>query len=120
MLKSTLLVSLFLSLSINFAHASTLESALIEGVKFLDDVPEVEWYRVDGSTLIIGWKCIPKFFPHTNRKSAIRGTITTGKKIQVWAVRHNQKKWAVGSGEPFICSVSAKNGRVKSDTCPYR
>ena len=42
MLKSTLLASLFLSLFINFAHASALESALIEGVKFLDDIPEEE------------------------------------------------------------------------------
>ena len=66
MLKSTLLVSLFLSLSINFAHASALESSLIEGVKFLDDIPEVEGYREDGSTLIIGWKGMPNFSSHTN------------------------------------------------------
>ncbi len=118
MLKSTLLASLFLSLSLNFAHASALESALIEGVKFLDDVPEVEWYKVDGSTLVIGWKGIPRFFTRTNRKAAIRGTITTGKKVKVWAVRHNQKKWAIGKGQSSICSVSAKNGRVKTDTCP--
>jgi hypothetical protein len=45
MLKSTLLASLFLSLSINFVHASALKSSLIEGVKFLDDIPEVEGYR---------------------------------------------------------------------------
>ena len=60
MLKSTLLVSLLLSLSNNFAHASSLESALIEGVKFPDDVPKMEWYRVNMSTLIIGWKGIPQ------------------------------------------------------------
>jgi hypothetical protein len=119
MLKSTLLASLFLSLSINFVHASALENALIEGVKFLDDVHEVEWYRVDGTTVIIGWKGLPQIFTRINRRAATRGTITTGKKVQVWAVRHNQKKWAVGSGKPFICSVSAKNGRVKTDTCPY-
>jgi len=118
-LNSTLLASLLLTLTINFAHASALENALLEGIKFLDDVPEVGWYRVDGSTVIIGWKGLPQFFTHTNRRAAIRGTITTGKKVQVWAVRHNQKKWAVGSGKPFICSVSAKNGRVKTDTCPY-
>jgi hypothetical protein len=53
MLKPTLLVSLFLSLSINFAHASALESALITGVKFLDDILEVELDRVNGSTLVI-------------------------------------------------------------------
>ncbi len=118
MLKLALLATLFLSLSTNFVHASALENALIEGVKFLDDVPEVDWYRVDGSTLIIGWKGLPQFFARTNRKAAIRGTITTGKKVQVWAVRHNQKTWAIGSGQSHICSVSAINGRVKTDTCP--
>ena len=66
MLKSTLLVSLFLSLSINFAHASALESSLIEGVKFLDDVLEVEGCREVGRTLIIGWKGMSNFFSHTN------------------------------------------------------
>ena len=66
MLKSTRLVSLLISLSINFFHASALESSLIGGVKFLDDVFEVEGYRGDGSTLIIGWKGIPDFFSHTN------------------------------------------------------
>jgi hypothetical protein len=66
MLKSTLLVSLFLSLSIKFSHASALESSLIERVKFLDDVPEVEGCREDGSTLLIGWKGMPDFFSHPN------------------------------------------------------
>lgn len=118
MLKSTLLASLFLSMSLNFAHANALESALIEGVKFLDDVPGVEWYRVDGRTLIIGWKGIPQFFPHTNRKAARRAALATGKEVHIWAVRHNQKKWSVGSGASSICSVSAKNGLIKSDNCP--
>ena len=66
MLKSTLLASLFLSLSINFVHASALESSLIEGVKFLDDIPEVEGYREDRIILIIGWKGMPSFSSHTN------------------------------------------------------
>ena len=119
MVKSALLASLFLSMLPSFAHANSMENALIKGVMFLDDVPQVEWYRVDGNSLIIGWKGIPQFFPHTNRRAAIRATLATGRKIHVWAVRHNQKKWSVGSGEPHICSVSAKNGRVESDTCPY-
>jgi hypothetical protein len=66
MLKSTLLASLFLSLSINFVHASALESSLIEGIKFLNDVPEVEGYREDGSILIIEWKGMPDFSSRTN------------------------------------------------------
>ena len=66
MLKSNLLASLFLSLAIKFVNASALESFLIEGVMFHDDVPEVEGYREDGSTLIIGWKGMPNFSSHTN------------------------------------------------------
>jgi|FLOH01.1.fsa_nt_gi hypothetical protein len=119
MLKSILLASLFLSMPLNFAYANSIESAVIEGVKFLGDIPEVEWYRVDGRTLVIGWKGIPRQFPHTNRKAARRAAIATEKEIYVWAVRHNQKKWTVGSGKSYICSVLAKNGRVKTDTCPY-
>tara|TARA_B100000809_G_scaffold239360_1_gene260853 strand:- start:207 stop:590 length:384 start_codon:yes stop_codon:yes gene_type:complete len=118
MLKPTLLAILILSTFFTSAHANSLENALIDGVKFLDDVPEVEWYRVDGRSLIIGWRGIPQFFPHTNRRAAIRATISTGREVHVWAVRHNQKKWTVGGGESHICSVTAKNGRVKTDTCP--
>jgi hypothetical protein len=60
MLKSSLLVSSFLSLPINFTHASALESALIQGVNFLNGVLEVKWYRVNRSTVIIRWKGILK------------------------------------------------------------
>jgi hypothetical protein len=66
MLKSTLLSSLFLSLSINFVRASALENSLIEGIKFLNDGPEVEGYREDGSILIIEWKGMPDFSSRTN------------------------------------------------------
>lgn len=118
MLKPTLLAILILSTFFTSAHANSLENALIDGVKFLDDVPEVEWYRVDGRSLIIGWRGIPQFFPNTNRRAATRATISTGREVHVWAVRHNQKKWTVGGGESHICPVTAKNGRVKTDTCP--
>jgi hypothetical protein len=120
MFKAILRTSLILLTSFTLAQANALEDSLIQGIKFLDDVPEVEWYRADGRSLIIGWKGIPRLFPHTNRKAAIRAALSTGSEIHVWAVRHNQKKWAVGSGESHICSVTAKNnGRIKSDTCPY-
>lgn len=90
---------------------------MIEGVKFLDTISEVEWYRVEGRSLIIGWKGIPKFFPHTNRKAAMRANIATSREVHVWAVRHTQKNWHVGSGKSYICFVSANNGRVKAGTC---
>jgi hypothetical protein len=119
MLKSILFITLFTLSSLSFAHATALKDSMIKGVKFLDDVSEVEWYRVEGRSVIIGWKGVPQFFTRLNRRAATRATISTGREISVWAVRHNQKKWKIGGGEPHICFVIAKNGRVKTDTCPH-
>jgi hypothetical protein len=118
MLRPALCAILILLSSVSFSHANAFKNALIDGVKFLDDIPEVAWYRVEGKSLIIGWKGLPQRFPHTNRRAAMRATISTGTEIHVWAVRHNQKKWKVGNGQSHICSVTAKNGRVQTDTCP--
>jgi hypothetical protein len=119
MLKPAFIASLILLTSFTFAHATAFEDAVIEGVKFLDDIPDVEWYRVEGKSLIIGWKGVPQVFARINRRAATRATISTGREIRVWAVRHKQKKWRVGGGAPHICFVIAKNGRVKTDTCPH-
>ncbi|MBL4664959.1 MAG: hypothetical protein JKY23_03250 [Nitrospinaceae bacterium] len=112
------LLTLILALNVaSPALSSSFKSNMIKGVKFLDDVEEVEWYKVEGKSLIIGWKGVPKYLRHTNRKAAIRGNIATGREIHVWAVRHTQKKWQVGSGKSYICFVSAINGRVKTGNC---
>ena len=46
---------------------------MIEGVKFLDEISEVEWYKVEGKNLIIGWKGIPKFFSTSQPQSSNAG-----------------------------------------------
>jgi hypothetical protein len=118
MLKSILLISLIIFTNPSFSNASALENAMIDGVKFLDDIPEMEWYRVSGKSLVIGWKEIPQIFSRIKLRASIRSTITTGRETQVWAVRHHHKKWKVGNGDSKICWGIARNGRVKSDTCP--
>ena len=111
-------LALILALNITSpAQSSSFKNNIIKGVKFLDDTEEVEWYRVEGKSLIIGWKGIPKDLQHTNRRAAIRGSLATGREVHVWAVRHTQKKWRVGSGKSYICFVSAINGRVKNGDC---
>ena len=82
MLKPTLLAILILSTFFTSAHANSLENALIDGVKFLDDVPEVEWYRVDGRSLIIGWRGIPQFFPtQTGEPRPVQPYLPEGKSM---------------------------------------
>lgn len=119
MFKPALLASFMLYFFVSLAHADSFEAALIKEVHFLDSIPEVEWYHVEGKNLIIGWKSIPPAFPRTNRKAALQATRVTNQEIHVWAVRHNQKKWSVGSGESYICLVTARNGHVKKDNCLY-
>ena len=60
---------LALILALNFAspaQPSSFKNNIIKGVKFLDDIEEVEWYRVEGKSLIIGWKGVPKYIQHTS------------------------------------------------------
>jgi hypothetical protein len=112
------LFTLILALNVaSPAQSSSFKNNIIKGVNFLDDIEEVGWYRVDGKSLIIGWKGVPNNLQHTNRRAAIRGNIATGREVHVWAVRHTQKKWKVGSGKSYICFVSAINGKVKNGNC---
>lgn len=67
------LLALILALNVaSPVQSSSFKNNIIEGVKFLDDIEEVEWCRVERESLIIGWKGVPKYLPHTNRKAAIR------------------------------------------------
>ena len=111
---SILIFALIISIP---AQSASFKENMIKGVKFLDTIPEVDWYKVEGRNLIIGWKGIPIFFPHNNRKAAIRANIATSREIHVWAVRHTQRNWSVGSGKSYICFVTAINGRVKHGNC---
>ena len=77
------------------AQSSSFKNNIIKGVKFLDDTEEVEWYRVEGKSLIIGWKGVPKYLPHTNRRAAIRGSLATGRKNYTfgqYAIRRKNRK----------------------------
>ena len=43
------------------AQSSSFKKNIIKGAKFLDDTKEVECYRVEGKSMIIGWKRLPKY-----------------------------------------------------------
>ena len=54
-------LALILALNITSpAQSSSFKKNIIKGVKFLDDTEEVECYRVEGKSTIIGWKVLPK------------------------------------------------------------
>lgn len=54
-------LALILALNITSpAQSSSFKKNIIKGAKFLDDTKEVECYRVEGKSMIIGWKVLPK------------------------------------------------------------
>jgi hypothetical protein len=55
-----------------------------------------------GQNRLIVWEGIRKYIQHTNRRPVIWGRITSGLEVHIWAVRHAQKKWRIGSRKFYI------------------
>jgi hypothetical protein len=116
-----LCVALFFVLSLNLptsSHAKSLEKELRKSVKYLEEIPEVKWLKVNRDNVIVGWKGFPSNFNLLNTEAALKGTRATGRKVNVWSVRHTQKKWITGT-RPYLCKTTAKNGTVKKTSCNF-
>ncbi len=96
--------------------AKHFDDLLEESVGYLTALPEVAWIKFDEKNVIIGWKGLPSLFAKINREAAINASKATGYPIQVWSVRHSQKKWRTGA-KPFICKTMADRGKVLKSNC---
>lgn len=89
-------LALILALNITSpAQSSSFKKNIIKGVKFLDDTEEVE-----GKSLIIIWKGLPKYLQHTNRRATIYGSLATGREKYTfgpYAIRRKNRRWEVES-----------------------
>ena len=89
-------LALILALNITSpAQSSSFKNNIIKGVKFLDDTEEVE-----GKSLIIIWKGLPKYLQHTNRRATIYGSLATGREKYTfgpYAIRRKNRRWEVES-----------------------
>ena len=88
-------LALILALNITSpAQSSSFKKNIIKEVKFLDDTEEVE-----GKSLIIIWKGLPKYLQHTNRRRTIYGSLATGREKYTfgpYAIRRKNRRWEVG------------------------
>ena len=96
--------------------ASLAGQDLIEGIKFLDDVKKVAWYKTDGKNIIVGWRGVPDDFYGWNYRTALRASKFSNYKVYVWAVRYHQKNWSPGEGGQ-ICISTATRGRFGKTNC---
>ena len=89
-------LALILALNITSpAQSSSFKKNIIKEVKFLDDTEEVE-----GKSLIIIWKGLPKYLQHTNRRATIYGSLATGPEKYTfgpYAIRRKNRRWEVES-----------------------
>ena len=117
MKRSKEVIAGLLVLALWFIPASALAAKKPQkGITFLDDVKKVEWYRVHGKHIIIGWKGLPEDFYHWNYKAALNASKATLYKVHVWSVRYSQKSWSPGEGGQ-ICITTAHMGRFGKTNC---
>jgi len=90
--------------------------SLEDGVRFLKQVENVEWYRVDGQNIIIGWRRVPDNFYDWNHKTAVNASKSSLYKVYVWSVRSRYKDWSPGEGGQF-CITTAQMGRLGKSSC---
>ena len=77
------------------AQSSFFKKKIIKESKFLDDTEEVE-----GKSMIIEWKGLPKYLQHTNRRATIYGSLATGREKYTfgpYAIRRKNRRWEVES-----------------------
>lgn len=107
----------FLGLALFFTSISMVFAQdMKEGVKFLDKVDKVSWYKIDGKDIIIGWKGVPDNFYGLNHRTAVKASMSNLYEVNVWSVRHRQKDWLPGKGGQ-ICVTTAKFGRLGKSNC---
>ena len=96
--------------------AGATQKSLQPTVQFLDNIQKVEWYKVEGRNIIIGWKGFPDDFYHLNYKAALNASKSTLYEVYVWSVRYPQKDWSPGEGGQ-ICITTAQMGRFGKSNC---
>lgn len=98
------------------ASAGAFEKTVTNQIRFLDYVENVEWYKINGQNIIIGWKGLPDNFYAYNHRAAVKASKSSIYKVYVWSVRYPQKDWSPGRGG-HLCITTAKFGRFGKSSC---
>lgn len=96
--------------------AGASQESLQDRIKFLDDIKNVAWYKIDGQNIIIGWKGLPDNFYDWNHKTAVKASKSSLYKVYVWSVRYSQKDWSPGKGGQ-LCITTAHMSRFGKSSC---
>ena len=100
------------------SQASAIEKQLRKSVEYLEEIPEVKWIKVKKTSVVVGWKGLPSRFNLINTEAALKATRATGRTVDIWSVRHTQKKWIIGT-RPYLCKTTGSRGTVRKTSCNF-
>ena len=117
MKKSLLIRAGLLFLILWLIPTSALASqSLKSGIHFLNDVKKVDWYKIDGRHIIIGWKGnLSDDFYSLNNRTAQNASRFILNRVYVWTVPSHKKGWVPDEGGQICISTAAKGGSVKTN-----
>ncbi len=116
MKNKTTVVVIMLALWLLPINVGATQNSLLKRIQFLDSIQKVQWYKIEGRKVIIGWKGIPDNFYGLNYKAALNASKSSLYEVQVWSVRYPRKDWSPGDGGQ-VCITTAKKGRVGKCSC---
>jgi hypothetical protein len=117
MKKSQLILAGLLLLALGLIPTSALAAQnLKSGIHFLNDVSKVDWYKIDGRHIIIGWKgSLSEDFYSLNTRTAQNASRFILNRVYVWAVPSHKKDWEPGEGGHICITTAAKSGSIKTN-----
>jgi len=117
MKKSQQIIAGLLLLALWLIPTSALAAQNLKGgIHFLNDVKNVDWYKIDGRHIIIGWKgSLSGDFYSLNNRTAQNASRFILNRVYVWAVPSDKKDWVPGEGGQICISTAAKGGAVKTN-----
>lgn len=102
------------------APATSVDDRRTERIRarlaFLDSVPEIAWVEVEGNEVYIGWRELPPDLRAVVNFAAAHANEAIRFGAHVYSALNVAPGWR--PGQPgFICSASARGGRVTDSDC---
>lgn len=86
---------------------------------YLDDLPDVAWYKIVDNDVYIGFSVIDDSLGVIVRAAALNGHKSVGRGFHAWAVDASVASSNWQPGQPgYVCEATARNGQVQDTDCP--
>lgn len=98
----------------NRPKRSSNYQALQGAMSYLLDIPEIEWYEIQGNDIYIGFNTLPSDWRIIINGAALRANETIDFGVHVWAIDSNRfnKGWRPGDGS-YYGEVTARYGKIR-------